>query len=647
MVAAAENLDSAGGYTGITNRMIHQSKNNKSYYLIQSWNGYENFGATVEFTDRGSHTFFMRNWNGNTWGSETRYDGNVKMSTSEYNFLWSKNDVLNVDGTKFLTAGINRVETVKQELVRRTSALEAVGATKTESSSVNGNVKINGVETPVYSHPTNPVAYSIDIEAQTIITTFGATLGGYTISAIYKDNVKAAISSAIAALDATTKDSYFKYATNSQGAQYVELTSAGYTYAKSLLSTIKSGAITVATNLATANTTVGTDPFMLNGYYMYSVYSNSFANWDNIIKFKVASGDTLYCQLRGSDGVVVTKTFTPTQDVYVVISKLNSIQFNYSYNSNIWSDLGSATGVVQLCSATFDNNAYGYYGFYTASNKVYIPGTTAITQGTETGVTTGSNVAVNVVGAFNNTTSQTVYSPVSGAAAAQVANLTPTIPLGTNPHGTTKEDLGLKNVAMMNIIDIPAATPSAYDDEFDGTSLAAKWTRLNSSIGAMNVANGCLQTNIQSNVETSTAIVQPIPTGDFTMTAKLKEFMGMGDCVLSGLILTTNNTDTTDFVRIGMMTQATNLCAIQQWTNFTTWSKDMYKSFAPFANSCYLRINRVGNVYTFQVSINGYQWITVYSGTLSITPGYIGITTGGKNNYQCVGTYDWFKVTTP
>lgn len=38
-------------------------------------------------------------------------------------------------------------------LVMRVNALEAVGATKTEASKTNGNIKIDGLETTVYTHP--------------------------------------------------------------------------------------------------------------------------------------------------------------------------------------------------------------------------------------------------------------------------------------------------------------------------------------------------------------------------------------------------------------------------------------------------------------------------------------------------------------
>lgn len=51
-------------------------------------------------------------------------------------------------------------------LASRVTSLESVGATKTQSSNTNGNIKINGVETTVYTLPTT-VVHESDISDYT------------------------------------------------------------------------------------------------------------------------------------------------------------------------------------------------------------------------------------------------------------------------------------------------------------------------------------------------------------------------------------------------------------------------------------------------------------------------------------------------
>ena len=50
---------------------------------------------------------------------------------------------------------VNGVITRVEALESKVEALEAVGATKVEASSTNGNIKINGVETVVYAEPSD------------------------------------------------------------------------------------------------------------------------------------------------------------------------------------------------------------------------------------------------------------------------------------------------------------------------------------------------------------------------------------------------------------------------------------------------------------------------------------------------------------
>lgn len=69
-------------------------------------------------------------------------------------FVGSVEGIATVDDVRtVLTNNKKTVATSLSDLNTRISGLEKVGSTKVEKSTVNGNIKINGVETKVYTHP--------------------------------------------------------------------------------------------------------------------------------------------------------------------------------------------------------------------------------------------------------------------------------------------------------------------------------------------------------------------------------------------------------------------------------------------------------------------------------------------------------------
>ena len=72
--------------------------------------------------------------------------------------------VVNDHGTK-ITALEEKVGDDTKGLVKDVADLKAAGATKVEASSTNGNIKINGQETNVYTHPENHPATMITEDA--------------------------------------------------------------------------------------------------------------------------------------------------------------------------------------------------------------------------------------------------------------------------------------------------------------------------------------------------------------------------------------------------------------------------------------------------------------------------------------------------
>lgn len=77
-----------------------------------------------------------------------------------------------------------------------------------------------------------------------------------------------------------------------------------------------------------------------------------------------------------------------------------------------------------------------------------------------------------------------------------------------------------KPVAEILDLDIRPTSPNAKDDEFDGTSLDAKWTKGTSKVAVTSVANGTLRMRA-AGTGFAYMLRQPAPSGDFSISAKL------------------------------------------------------------------------------------------------------------------------------
>ncbi len=173
--------------------------------------------------------------------------------------------------------------------------------------------------------------------------------------------------------------------------------------------------------------------------------------------------------------------------------------------------------------------------------------------------------------------------------------------------------------------DAPQASPSTLDDEFDGASLASKWTLVNwsstSPLHTTNLVNGVLSSVMAGGGgATYRAILQPLPAGDFSVIAKI--FCDHPSSYsAAGIILSTTNAAGSgnqfvwqNFNGYGWMGR-----------NVTNFSTDgSYTNSGATVSNYYLRVRRSGTTYYFAWSIEGCVW-TEITIALSITPAYFGL----------------------
>ena len=179
--------------------------------------------------------------------------------------------------------------------------------------------------------------------------------------------------------------------------------------------------------------------------------------------------------------------------------------------------------------------------------------------------------------------------------------------------------------------DMPALSPTAQDDEFNGTVLDPKWTTVNwGSVVATDVNTtvpGSLYVHGTSLGRTIPAALQPLPAGDFTIWTKVSVTgRDTGDTAI-GLILTDGatagaGTQLINVTAINGVTQS--YVAVSYWTGFNAISTGVSTNYGD--DMKYLRFRRAGTVYYTGWSTDGKTWTEGAPITLAFTPAYMGLT---------------------
>lgn len=199
----------------------------------------------------------------------------------------------------------------------------------------------------------------------------------------------------------------------------------------------------------------------------------------------------------------------------------------------------------------------------------------------------------------------------------------------------------------------PPASASAYDDEFDATTLDAKWTTVNwaglNSYDVNTTAYSCLYTsNPSSTTETFRAILQAIPAGDFTIWTRVNMPLGL-EFALAGLLLSSTNTTATGTQTVVALTyNKTNapdngfVVGVGNYSNFGTFSAGQFACNLQ-DSTVYIRIRRSSTTYYAGLSADGKTWAEK-SFTPSGTPAYFGLFVDNKStSWDQPASFEFFR----
>lgn len=185
----------------------------------------------------------------------------------------------------------------------------------------------------------------------------------------------------------------------------------------------------------------------------------------------------------------------------------------------------------------------------------------------------------------------------------------------------------------------PPSSPSALDDEFNETSLDAKWTGVNlASLTAYDfntTVPGCWYGQVANTGATLFSLLQAIPAGDFTVYTKahmLSQNLTNTSFLLQqslnayfGIILAdgvTAGAGNQTYAYNGLYQSVPSWLGVSDWTNFNTPGASKW-SGVDNPELFYMAIRRSSTAYSIGWSSNGVLW-TWKTFSQSYTPTYFG-----------------------
>ncbi len=199
--------------------------------------------------------------------------------------------------------------------------------------------------------------------------------------------------------------------------------------------------------------------------------------------------------------------------------------------------------------------------------------------------------------------------------------------------------------------DMPPASPTTQNDEFNDGSLDVKWSEFDpnsvltvSESSTYNLVSLTQATRAGSNI---TGIYQTIPAGDFTIWARVSMLVQRRNYFLTGLALWENPADTSKSITtIGLTSNASaTLFEIIHWTNHNTFNSAVLTINIDLQTHAYLRVRRASTSYFAAYSTDGISWWE-FGGDIGplATPTKFGVFTDNEAmTVDGVGVFPFFR----
>ena len=205
-------------------------------------------------------------------------------------------------------------------------------------------------------------------------------------------------------------------------------------------------------------------------------------------------------------------------------------------------------------------------------------------------------------------------------------------------------------------VDAPPASATAYDDEFNGSSLSSQWSWVNQGGATATVAMGMLSLFIPAaSGDNERGIVQTLPAGNYQFDAKINVQMVNNTFPLGGMALY----DGTKLMIIGVGYAGTcqgNAAVANQnsvtssWNTNATWGNQGGANFVSANKELYVRVKDDGTNLTWSIPYDGVSWRQLFqAGRTAFFPsgatkiGFLG-ESNNSSNALYIGV-DWIRRT--
>lgn len=213
------------------------------------------------------------------------------------------------------------------------------------------------------------------------------------------------------------------------------------------------------------------------------------------------------------------------------------------------------------------------------------------------------------------------------------------------------------------LLDVKPTSPSALDDEFDGTTLDPKWAPATSHVNAATsttVTNGRLFVEPAATGTASTGrggfgLRQVAPSGSFSASVKVMDGSNVDDARVGVWVASTSNAKGHILGSQMFNNRFANAndfpySDTEEWGAFS--GLDTFPSTGAATGTGWYRIrwDATAGTFTFEYSRNGFFWLTLSTRTGQVQPDRVGL--GIWANEAAIranhaAAFEWFRVTTP
>lgn len=376
-----------------------------------------------------------------------------------------------------------------------------------------------------------------------------------------------------------------------------------------------------------------------------------FADTTSIVKGSADNTKQLRFEIDGFTAGQ-TRVATPPDENFTIVGAastqtLTNKTINASNNtlSNIPE---SALSITDNTTGNASTSAHGFVPKRTGNSSKYysddgtysIPAGTSLTvkeaDGTPNVISVTEIIVSNGTLTDNGSGSVTITTGGGGGGGAPTGAKYIT----SESDGTLTDEIVIASFASHE--GIAPASPHAKDDEFNAGSLDGKWSWLNQGTSTITFPKySWIKITPQSS--TWRGIFQAVPSGSWTVTAKVSAGFGYSNDGYAGILLWGGTDGTGDGFVIGKDGNGQIATRGEQIASYAFSANRNNNNVNWAVNSAILRMTWNGTQIQNWISLDGIEFNRFDAYTPSYTPTKIGIGTrsaGGQSS-----SFDWFRVT--